>query len=116
MMILNMVMTIMIMMILRNLIQKLLPADFSQEPDVAFKEDFNEGGHKKQYKNDKQYQNKKCDDYDHTDQPEAAFKEDFNKGGQSGAAVDDQDQCDDHGDHHDNHNLTIVEYDKFRFP
>ena len=55
MMILNMVMTIMIMLILRNLIQKLLPADFSQEPDVAFKEDFNEGGHKKQYKNDKQY-------------------------------------------------------------
>ena len=27
----------------RNLIQKLLPADFSQEPEVAFKEDFNEG-------------------------------------------------------------------------
>ena len=28
----------------RNLIQKLLPADFSREPEVAFKEDFNEGG------------------------------------------------------------------------
>ena len=77
MMILDMVKTMMIMMILRNLIQKLLPADFSQEPDVAFKEDFNEGDLTGPAVDD----HDQCDGNDHTDQLEVPFKEDFNEGG-----------------------------------
>ena len=69
-------------MILRNLIQKLLPADFSQEPEVAFKEDFNEGGWSGAAVDDQDQR----DDYDYTD----------------------QDQPHGHGDYHDNHNLTVI--------
>ena len=66
----------------RNLIQKLLPADFSQEPEVPFKEDFNEGGLSGLAVEDQD----QCDDHDYSD----------------------QDQPHDHGDYHDNHNLTVV--------